>query len=104
MDAIDTMEEMGRIWIEATDAEARADVARVTLRAELTDSLIGSDNPATGKPHSATSAEKAAEAAAEYMAAREAAREATKAARLAYVTFECAKLRARAAVATMGVA
>lgn len=98
MDAIEAMHYAGLAWVDAVDAETEADVRRTTLRAELTDSLIGSDNPATNKPHSATSAEKAAENTQVYLTAKEAARVATKAARTAWVTYEVAKLRAQASV------
>lgn len=98
MDMIDEMQRAGLAWVDAVDVETEADVRRTTLRAELTDSLIGSDNPATGKPHSATSAEKAAEQTQVYLLAKEAARLATKVSRTAWVQYEVARLRAQASV------
>ena len=73
--------------------DARRDFKVAAVRA-----LIGSDNPETGKPHSASSAEKAVEADAEYrgFAERAASLEARK--QEAFGRYEAAKLRARLAV------
>lgn len=61
--------------------------------------LIGTDNPETGKPHSATSAEKAIESDPEYRGFREVAGRLEAEKHLAFGRYEAAKLRARLEVA-----
>ena len=47
--------------------EGNAEVERVEFRATAVESLLGTDNPATGKPHSASSADAAVSQSADYL-------------------------------------
>jgi hypothetical protein len=92
--AIQTVEEAGRVYADALAAEEQASIEASELADQLTASLLGNDNPATGKPHSATSAEKAAKESDQYRDAQRRIVAAKRAHVLARVGYEVAKLNA----------
>lgn len=92
--AIQTVEEAGRVYADALAAEETAALEASELADQLTASLLGSDNPATGKPHSATSAEKAAKETEQYREAQRHIITAKRAHVIARTQYEVAKLNA----------
>lgn len=68
------------------------------LRAQLVRALAGALNPATGRPHSATSADAAVDAEPQWLAHRSEVRQAVRARLQREAVREAAWLRARAAV------
>lgn len=82
----------------AQEAEALAVAARHECRVQLRDTLIGSTNPSTGKPYSATSALEAAEETETYRDHVRACATAVRRTQEAWAAYEVAKLRAQLAV------
>ena len=67
-EAIGALEAAGKDYEAALIRENNLEAERTEWRTLAVQSLIGTDNPATGKPHSASSAEAAVGASAEYLA------------------------------------
>ena len=94
-DILARMAATGTTYADAAHAEALHVIAHADLKVALINSLIGSDNPETNKPHSATSAEKAASASDEYRASQVKGATLMFAKLLAEVQWQMAKALAR---------
>lgn len=86
------------VLADAVQAEARLRFARETTEAEIAASLLGQPNPATGKPHSATSAAEAAKQTTEVLTMRERLLELERVTILARGNYEAARVEAWALV------
>lgn len=82
----------------AQNHEAALEDDRAIVKAEAIRRMIGTENPATGKPHSASSAEAVVEQDEQYATHRRAQRDAVLATQRAWGAYEAAKLRALNAV------
>lgn len=60
MDALDWMLHRAQDYADAQHLEAKLRIAKEETEGEIAASLLGNENPATNKPHSATSAKEAA--------------------------------------------
>ena len=67
-EAIEYLEAAGKDYEAALIRENNLETERTEWRALAVQSLLGTDNPLTGKPHSASSAEAAVGASADYLA------------------------------------
>lgn len=65
--ALDAHKELALEFAAEIVREGNAEVERVEFRATAVESLLGTDNPATGKPHSASSADAAVSQSADYL-------------------------------------
>jgi hypothetical protein len=79
--------------------EQTLEAERPLLKAGIAARLLGTENPQTGKPHSASSADGAAALDEEYVGHCAAIVEATRTKLIAQGAYEAARLRARLAVA-----
>lgn len=82
-------------WAKAKVEELRLEDDRAREKSHAVMRLIGTDNPETGKPHSASSAEKVVELDEEYAAHRALQREATYQTIVTRAQYECALIRAK---------
>lgn len=97
-DLIDAIEATAAALGLARAAEQALEDERPLVKSAAIRRLMGTENPETGKPHSASSAEKVVETDAEYMAHRRAQRDAVVATQEAWGRYEAAKQRAALAV------
>lgn len=94
----DIIRSAARAYAEATRNEAAVRMDRERMEAEIAASLIGSDNPATGKAHSASSSKEAAKDTPEVQALRALVVEAEVATIIARGEYEAARVGAWLAV------
>lgn len=92
--AIEEVQAAGEALAVAIEREELAMIEASELGDELTAILLRQDNPTTGKPHSATSAEKAAKELPEYRDAQRRIVQAKRAHQTAWTRYEVAKLNA----------
>lgn len=90
--------ETATVYADAATAESRLRIIRDETEAEIAASLLGSDNPMTGKPHSATSAGAAAKESDEVKALRERIIDAERYTIIKRAEYEAAKVEAWAAL------
>lgn len=90
--------ETATVYADAVTHEARLRMQRDDTESTIAASLLGQPNPATNKPHSASSAAEAAKATPEVLALREQIIEAERRVILTRARYECARLSAWAVV------
>lgn len=86
-------------WAAALKEEMELENGRHFIKRVIVGRYIGTDNPETGKPHSASSAEKAAEVDAEYGAYLAKQTDAVVAKNTAYGLMKAAEYRVQLAIA-----
>lgn len=91
------IERAGRTYALAVADEMALEDQRPIVKQAAVLRLIGTPNPATGKPHSASSAEAVVESDEEYVTHRVQQRQAVYAKIVAAAQYEAAKARARLA-------
>ena len=101
-EAIAEYEVAAREYADATLRELTLEADRHPLKRQVVARLLTELNPETGKPHSATSAEKQVELDAEYAAHQVTVREVLGEKYEARTRMESARLRATLAIAALG--
>jgi hypothetical protein len=97
-DAIDSIEAAASRLAAACRAEMELEDGRPAEKSAAVRRLMGSENPETNKPHSASSAEKIVETDGEYAAYRRRQYDAVVEKQRAYGAYEAARLRAKLSV------
>lgn len=101
--AIDEVEAAAERLATAQTVEATLEDQRPLVKQQAIRRIIGTENPLTQKPHSASSAEAVVEQDEQYMQHRRAQRDATVATQTAWGAYEASKLRAQLAVGRANV-
>lgn len=99
---IGDVEKHGERWAALAHREDELESRRPLAKVEAIRRIMGTDNPDTGKAHSASSAEKVVETDPEYFAFLQTQRDVTREKNEAWVWLEAARLRARLYVALAG--
>lgn len=95
-------EETAAKWRLVLEREMELESARPLAKSEAVRRIMEQENPDTGKPHSATSAEKVVEADPEYADFLRTLRDVVIQKHAAAAAMEAARLRAKLAVALAG--
>lgn len=103
-DLLRAIEDTADAYADAVYDEAKQRAYITETEGEISASLLGQDNPATGKPHSASSAEKAAKETPEVKRLRMELLDAERLTIQRKARYECARIAAWASVAPVGAA
>jgi hypothetical protein len=95
-------EDKAALWRQHLEREMELEAARPIAKAAAVRRIMETENPDTGKPHSATSAEKVVESDAEYAEFLKTLRGVTLNKHAAYSAVVAANLRAELAIALAG--
>ena len=102
-DVLRALEDAAHAYADAKHDEATQQMHITETEAEIAASLLGSDNPATGKPHSASSAKEAAKETPEVKRLKRELLEAERCTIHRRAAYECARIAAWAQVTPAGI-